>query len=397
MSRYKLCIIFIGFCSFFLSGCWDNVEIEDRGFIIGVAIDLAKKMDEYQDNREKGYRYKGTYQFVVPSGLSQGNTGQGGGSLKPYKNVVVEGNTILEQSNLLDEETSRTPFTEHLKTIIISENVAKIPEAFSNILDFFIRDSMTRRGMKVLISEGEAGPILNVIPTPESFPALYVESIAKNAFKDAKILPEKRIGSIHERLIDKTSFVVPRIKREGQKIILAGAAVFRGYNNQMVGFINGNITEGLNLITGDYKEGILKTRINNKLVVFKITKVKRSVFVKSNNKGNIQFNIKIEAEGQIGESFGSFNYVDPKILSKVKTAIEREIERKVSKTIKTFQKDLKVDALELGGYLQRKDYDTWKQIQQDWDNGMNYFSKSTIKIQSNIVIKTPGSIIESKS
>jgi spore germination protein len=397
MSRYKLCIIFIGFCSFFLSGCWDNVEIEDRGFIIGVAIDLAKKMDEYQDNREKGYRYKGTYQFVVPSGLSQGNTGQGGGSLKPYKNVVVEGNTILEQSNLLDEETSRTPFTEHLKTIIISENVAKIPEAFSNILDFFIRDSMTRRGMKVLISEGEAGPILNVIPTPESFPALYVESIAKNAFKDAKILPEKRIGSIHERLIDKTSFVVPRIKREGQKIILAGAAVFRGYNNQMVGFINGNITEGLNLITGDYKEGILKTRINNKLVVFKITKVKRSVFVKSNNKGNIQFNIKIEAEGQIGESFGSFNYVDPKILSKVKTAIEREIERKVSKTIKTFQKDLKVDALELGGYLQRKDYDTWKQIQQDWDNGKNYFSKSTIKVQSNIVIKTPGSIIESET
>ncbi|MED3563660.1 Ger(x)C family spore germination protein [Bacillus xiapuensis] len=396
MGRYKFYIIFFGI-SIFLSGCWDYVEIEDRGFIIGVAIDLVKKTDKYQENQEKDYRYKGTYQFVVPSGLSQGSTGQIGGGAKPYNNLVVEDKTLLGQSNLLSEETSRAPFNEHLKVIIISEKVAKIPEAFGEVLDFFLRDSGTRRGIKVMISEGGAGDIFGANPTPENFPVLYIDSIAKNTVRNAKILPEKRIGTIHERLVDKVSFVVPKIKRDGQKIKLAGAAVFRGYNNQMVGFINGNITEGLNLITGEYKEGILKTKIDNKLVVFKITKEKSSVSVESRNKENIQFNIMIEAEGEIGESFGSFNYVDPKILSEVKTALEKELARKVSKTIRTFQKDLKVDALELGGYLQRKDYDTWKQIQQDWDNGINYFSKSTTKVHTNIVIKTPGSIIESKS
>lgn len=86
--------------------------------------------------------------------------------------------------------------------------------------------------------------------------------------------------------------------------------------------------------------------------------------------------------------------MDPKTLSKVEAAIEKEMERKVSKTIKTFQEDLRVDALGLGGYLQREDYDTWKRIKQDWDNGENYFSTSTVKVQADVVVQAPGTIIE---
>ncbi|MBT2698820.1 Ger(x)C family spore germination protein [Bacillus sp. ISL-40] len=399
MSRFKLCITLLGVFSVFLTGCWDHVEIEDRGFIIGLAIDLAEETDEKLDESEGEYRYKGTYQFVVPSGLSQGDSGQGGQggtSQKAYNNLVIEDETISGQSRHLAEETSRTPFNEHLQTIIVSENVAKIPKALGNVLDFFLRDSETRRGIKVMIAEGEAGPILGIQPTPENLPVMHIDSIAENSFKNARILPEKRIGSIHERLIDKTSFVVPKIKMDNQKINIAGAAVFHGHNNQMIGFINGDITEGLNLITGDYKGGILKTKVENKLVVYEIKREKSSVKVESKNKENIQFHIKIEAEGQIGESFGSLDYMNPKILSKVETAVEKEIERKVSKTIKTFQEDLRVDALGLGGYLQREDYNTWKRIKQDWDDGKNYFSTSTIKVQADIIVQTPGAIIESE-
>ncbi|MFP3125702.1 Ger(x)C family spore germination protein [Ectobacillus funiculus] len=396
MSRCKFYITFLGAFSIFLTGCWDYVEIEDRGFVIGIAIDLAGKTDGELDASKKEYRYKGTYQFVVPSGLSQGDSGQRGGSQKAYNNLVIEDETILGQSRHLAEETSRTPFTQHLRTIIISENVAKIPQAFGHVLDFFLRDDETRRGIKIIIAEGEAGPVLSIRPTPENLPVMHIDSVSENSFKNANVLPERRIGTIHEHLVDKTSFVVPKIKRDNQKITLAGAAVFHGHNNQMIGFINGDITEGLNLITGEYKGGILKTKVENEPVVYEIKKEKSSVHVESRNKENIQFHIKIQAEGQIGESFGALNYMNPKILSKVEAAVEKEIERKVSKTIKTFQEDLRVDALGLGGYLQRKDYDTWKRIRQDWDKGKNYFSKSTIKVQADIVIQTPGAIIESE-
>lgn len=396
MSRFKFCITVLGAFSVFLTGCWDYVEIEDRGFVIGVAIDLAEETDEKLDESEGEYRYKGTYQFVVPSGLSQGDSGQGSSSQKAYHNLVIEGGTILEQSRHLAEKTSRTPFTQHLRTVIISEDVAKIPQAFGHVLDFFLRDDETRRGIKIIIAKGKAGPVLSIRPTPENLPVMHIDSVAENSFKNAHVLPERRIGTIHEHLVDKTSFVVPKIKRENQKINLAGAAVFHGHDNQMIGFINSDITEGLNLITGDYKGGILKTKVENELVVYEIKKEKSSVNVESRNKENIQFHIKIEAEGQIGESFGSLDYMNPKILSKVETAVEKEIERKVSKTIKVFQKDLRVDALGLGGYLQREDYDTWKRVKQEWDDGRNYFSASTIKVQADIIVQTPGAIIEVK-
>lgn len=396
MSRFKSCITVLGAFSVFLTGCWDYVEIEERGFVIGVAIDLAEETDEKLDASEGEYRYKGTYQFVVPSGLSQGDSGQGGSSQKAYHNLVIEGQSILEQSRHLAEKTSRTPFTQHLQTIIISEKVAKIPQAFGHVLDFFLRDDETRRGIKIMIAEGAAGPVLSIRPTPENLPVMHIDSVAENSFKNAHVLPERRIGTVHEHLVDKTSFVVPKIKRDNQKINLAGAAVFHGHNSQMIGFINSDITEGLNLITGEYKGGILKTKVENKLVVYEIKREKSSVKVESKSKENIQFHIKIKTEGQIGESFGSLDYMNPKILSKVEAAVEKEIERKVSKTIKAFQEDLKADALGLGGYLQREDYETWKRIQQDWDDGKNYFSKSTIKVQADIVIQTPGAIIESE-
>jgi spore germination protein len=396
MGKVGYYLIILGIISLLLTGCWDQVEIEDRGFLIGVAIDLVEETNEHSDKPEGKYVYKGTYQFVVPAGLSQGGSGQGGAAKKAYKNISIKSDSMLEQTRYLAAEVSRTPFAQHLQMIIISENVAKSPQAFGNILDFFLRDDETRRGIKILIAEGEAGPILDISPEPESLPVMHIDSVTENVYKNARILPERRIGIIHARLVDRKSFVVPKIKVDDQKVDMTGAAVFHGHNNQMVSFINGDITEGLNLITGEYKGGVIKAKVEDELIVYEIKREKSVINVDVKNKENIQFHIKILTEGPIGESFSRLDYMNPKNLSKLETAVEKEIERKVSETIKTFQEDLKVDALGLDGYLQREDYDTWKRIKQDWDDGENYFSNSTIKVQVDIVVQAPGAINESE-
>jgi spore germination protein len=57
MSRFKFCITVLGVFFVFLTGCWDYVEIEDRGFILGVAIDLAEETSEKLDEPEGDYHY----------------------------------------------------------------------------------------------------------------------------------------------------------------------------------------------------------------------------------------------------------------------------------------------------------------------------------------------------
>lgn len=45
----------------FATGCWDRVEIEERGFVVGAGIDVAG-----EDDADK---YILTFQFVIPGGL----------------------------------------------------------------------------------------------------------------------------------------------------------------------------------------------------------------------------------------------------------------------------------------------------------------------------------------
>ncbi|SDH67833.1 Ger(x)C family spore germination protein [Alteribacillus bidgolensis] len=397
MGKVLFYLIFFGVLPLFLAGCWDRVEIEDRGFLVGVAIDLKDETDEESEEMGGEYRYKGTYQIVVPAFMSQGSSDQsGGGKEKAYKNMSFKGVSMVEQELNLALELSRIPFYNHLQSIIISENVAKAPQAFGNVLDPYIREGMVRRGVTVIIAEDEAGPVLDFEPVPENLPIMYIGSVNKNMYQNPKMIPEKRLGDIHEHLVKKASFVVPKIKKEGQKINMTGAAVFHGHNNQMVDFINSDITEGLNFITGKYEGGVLKTKVKDDLIVYEIKEEKSAVKVDVKNKENIQFEIKIKTEGKIGESFSRLDYSNPKIESEAEDAVEKEIERKVTETIKTFQEDLKVDALGLGSYLEREDYRTWEKVKQDWDYGKNYFSNSTIKVQAEANIRDSGSVIKSE-
>jgi len=380
------------FLPFLLTGCWDRVEIEDRGFTIGAAIDLEENLGNEEDKNEQ-HVYQGTYQLVVPGGLGQG-TGQGGGQETAYQNLSTVSDSLFEQIRDLAKETSRTPFFAHLEMIIVSDDVAKVPGAFSNIMDLFLRDHEMRRGVKVLISKGNAGDVLKVEPKPENLPVMFLDSIIENAVKNPQMLQEVRIGTVHEYLASNNSFVIPKIEMNGERVDSEGAAVIHGHNDTMVDFISGKTTEGLNFIKGDYKGGLVKAKIDENLVVYEIKNAKSTVEVNTDDKNKIKFHIIIQTEGTIGESFKRFDYTKPKNIEKVQNAMEDEIKKTAETTVEKLRDDLKVDALGLGGYVQRKNYALWKMICDDWDHGDNYFSKSEIAIEVNAIIRAPGSIIQ---
>jgi spore germination protein len=394
MCRVKIYSIVLCTILLLLTGCWDRVEIEDRGFNIGVAIDLAEEREIESDKPQGEYLFKGTYQIVVPGGLQQ-ESGVGS-KTKAYQNLTSTSDTMFEQVRNLAEETSRSPFLKHLQLIIVSDEVAQKPKAFANILDLFLRDHEMRRGVTVFISNGEAGPILDVDPMPENLPVMFINSISENARKQPKMLPETRVGDIHEHLVDHSSFLVPQIKLIGDQVKIEGAAVFHGHNNRMEEFITGEETEGVRFIIGEYQGGPLKTIIENNLVVYEVKRANSKIEVRTENKEQMEFTINIQTEGNIVESFKTLDYTKPEVMEKVRANLEKEIERIAQSAIDKLHGDLQVDALQLGGYVERKDYNTWKEVKDNWDHGENYFAKSTIKVNAEVMIRTSGSVIQSK-
>jgi len=383
----------------FLTGCWDQVQIEERGFVIGVAIDKppSKTIDanaerEAPNKPEGRHRVLVTHQLVIPGGLVGG--GQGGGSQNSgeaaYLNLTSEGDSLFEISRILATRTSRSPFYQHLKVVIVSEELAKNVDVLSDALDFFMRDPEVRRSSKVMVAKGDARQVLKVQPRSEKLPAMYINSVAENIQKTARMLPEVRIGEVHEHLVSGSSFVLPRISPSQQEVKVAGSAVFQGATKRMVGYLGEEETEGLNFLTGKLAGGLLKVPVHDNLVTVNVLESTQDIRARAADKEHIHFRIEIECEGTIAESMEPLDFLDEKMIRNVEAAIAREILRISRDTVNKLHKDMKTDVLGLGNHLRQHDHSLWHQVKADWDTGRNYFSQSEIEVSARFYIRTIG-------
>ena len=105
--------VFLLLSPLLLAACWDNIEVEERGFVSGIAIDLANSTSKMDNNEQtssqeqsgtpsqqnektfnqnlnentsqnKNGKYKLTQQLIVPSGL-----GQAQNACQKYCNLLI--------------------------------------------------------------------------------------------------------------------------------------------------------------------------------------------------------------------------------------------------------------------------------------------------------------------
>ncbi|MCD1258466.1 Ger(x)C family spore germination protein [Paenibacillus athensensis] len=372
-----------------LAGCWDRVEIDQRGFVVGIAID---------ESEERNTRYLGTYQFVVPGGLKMSSpSGSSSYDTQAYMNLGTTESSMSALSAKMASETSRSPYFEHLKLIIVSDSLARKPEEFSSIMDYFLRNSEMRRGIKVLIADGSALSVLSTKPKSERIPASYIESIVNNNRKTTYMLPETAIGQIHEYLMRKESYVVQRIANtQKQGVSVSGCAIFDGNSNRMVGQLNGQETQGLNMIKGQIKGGVLEAAEGVNRVDFLIERGKRTIrYEKSGNR--FIFHINIQLEGVLDKSPNSINFMKKPTIVETEEILERKMQAICYETIHKLQQTYRKDVLGLGMYLYENHYKVWKPIAANWDNGENLFSQADIQVHTNVILRRIGNINKSHS
>lgn len=376
-----ICIIFL------LTGCWDRIEIDQRGFVVGVAIDYS--------NTQK-HKFKGTYQIVVPSGLKQSSQGKSGSgsSNKAYFNLSTTENSMPAISSKLAVRTSRSPYFEHLKIIIISSELAKDDKIFADLLDFFLRNSEMRRGVQILIANGKASDILDIPTFNEPTPIDYITSIARNDRKSNYMLPESRIGDVHEYLVKHESFAIQTVKLEEKGVAMTGSAIFDGHTKEMVGFLTGDETQGLNFVTEQVKGGIIEGKIKDHTFAFRAERTKSKITMQQLNPTKFRFNIKLATEGVIDKSISDYDTSKSETIKNLEKSLEDAVQINTLKAIKKLQQTYKKDALGLGAYLFQNHYKLWKPIANDWDQGLNIFTQSEINVQTEVIIRRIGNIIK---
>ncbi|MEC5425652.1 Ger(x)C family spore germination protein [Virgibacillus sp. C22-A2] len=366
-----------------LTSCWDRMEIEERGFAVGSAIDLVEKLDNGE------YKIMLTTQFVVPAGMSA-STQSGGGNQEPFMNLSVSGESVFDISREMSKLASREAYYPHLKVIIISEEVVEEPDLFASIMDVFLRDHEMRRSVKLSISKGEAKEVLYIKPDNEDLPAMYIKSVMENSYKTGGSIEPIHIGEVQEYLLSNRSYVIPSVFVAGDNIKYEGVGVFQGKNNQMLEILNNDETKGLGFIIEKIKGGTIKVEVGGDLITIELADIKSNIKVEGKDKENLKISVKMELEGKIAETFGNKSVLDRNYFTKIEEAAAKKVEELAQQTIEKVQGELKVDVLGISDLLYQRHYDMWQTIEGDWDQGANYFSQSTINVSADVKIEKPG-------
>ncbi|WP_085449837.1 Ger(x)C family spore germination protein [Halalkalibacter krulwichiae] len=173
--------------------------------------------------------------------------------------------TMMRQ---IASKRSRKLNLEHMKNIIINEELVREEHVLEYILDFFLRDHEVRRRTNVIISQGEASEILQDKLPLEEMPSISIMHIGENEKNVAQMLPQQMLGTIQAYVMEEASFLLPRIVKGPEKDLkMAGAAIFLGKSNHLIGLLGEEDVRGYKLVIGEYGNGTIETKFEDEPIV----------------------------------------------------------------------------------------------------------------------------------
>ena len=390
--RTKLLFLFtMILISAMLTGCWDRIDIESRGYVLGIAIDKyppipqAKKGNmpgetppkeevkvEHMETHTGKDLFAMTVQLPIMKKSSDSSSGggsgsSGGGESSKTWEITQIGNSFLSMNREMQSRTDLSLYYEHLQVIILSERIAR--DGLEDVIDFFVRDPEMRRRVRVFISTGEAKSVLNVTPKIEDYSAIYLAQLPLNASKTSRIVHKTDLGEVIQSIHAGFDFVLPMVVPTEDETKASGAAAFKG--GRMVGWLSEIEVEAFKFIRNIYMGGVIAIPNpdgEDGIIVLDITGAKTEVIPVIENE-NLSFTIKIKVKGDYGEEVNMHTHskLSQGFLEKLEQGYAREIERICQATVSRMQTEYGADIFRFCQVLAIKEPAYWKKIEDKWD------------------------------
>ncbi|GAB4264899.1 Ger(x)C family spore germination protein [Thermincola ferriacetica] len=369
------------------SGCWDIREIEQRGYIIGLALDTYQDLQDTLTPVQKMRPQSGKKKYVMTAQIPIWKLGQpaiggagggGAGKQKATWNLSVEGNSIMEMNRELATRSAYAPFYDDMVAVVISQDLAR--HNIVPFLDFMLRDIEFRPAVRLFVAEKKARDILSVIPQIESYSSQYLWGISQNNYKTGRMLFSVTLGDISEYLYADQDFALPLVRNTGNEIKNAGAVVIR--KNKMVGQLNELETAALNMVKNNFKGGVVTFTCPDhpeEIITYEVRQAKTLIYPDIKN-GRFHFQIKTYLQGNVAE-IESFRFGDTgseAFLEKISTEVSKTTETNIRHTLTRLQK-YKADAAQLITQVKQKRYKAWKKAKSEWRD--KYFPLATFDVQ----------------
>ena len=383
----KIKIFLILLIPFILCGCYNYNELENLSICTAMAFDLEDDL------------YKVSY-LIANAKKNEASSEKGEAQSVIYNGM---GKSISEAVDDLITTIPHEPYVTHLKTIIISDELAK--KGVQNILDFLLRYPESRNKFALYITDNEkAENTLKILSPIESFPSTSMLSNVKTSsiYRSKAIIVEYN-DFVSIILEDGIEPILSSVKilgdiEEGGKteslnqtylaatLKTSNIGIFK--DDKLLKISNNEETIGINFIKNKINELIIPIPCEENYIILNIenSETKTNLDFKD-NKFNI--NLDISAKAVINEVNCKIDLQNNESIKKIASDGEKIINEYIEKAI-NLAKENKTDIFGFGRMIYKNYPKKWKNLKDNWDNefsNLNIASKITVKIKGTGALK----------
>lgn len=389
ISRKMLLISSLLLLTLPISGCWDRREIENRGFVLGVAIDKAIAQPD-KGAKDFFYTPEGAgqrkYRLTMELPKFRKETGKEISSAQQHLIWAAEGESMFAIARAINTKVYFSMFFEDIQVMIFSEAVAR--EGIGDIIDFWLRDAEIRRKLILFVTPERAEDILKAKLQVEEVNSLFIAKLTKNADRSPYYTSRAVIGEISKAIRSKHSFVMPLVMVEEKEVKLARAAVFN-QQQKMIGELDEFEVNGAKLLRGELRQGVVvvaNPADAEKIAVFELYEA--DIKVKPHLDGNnLRFSLEAKFVGTLGENQkAGQDVLDPEFTNKMEKAVADEYTRLVKKAYDK-QQSLKAEVCNLGKLVYNDYPKYWKGIKETWEEEV--FPQVPLDVKIEVTVRRP--------
>ena len=376
-------VLLLGLSMFMLTGCWDNVEINERHVVLEIGIDKGQEENLEENIQDRDY-YEVTYMIPDIAKLS----GENSLAENVKTPIVAKSPTLAKSVDDIESKTQNTLSFTHTKALIFGEELIKDKKLFKAAIDSLIRDKQISRGTNLLVVQGSAGEIVRSNNYQNPMIGLYMMKYFNNTERGTSHAKQQVLGNLVKEIQNTNITTIPEIEmNEEGTLKINGAAVIKDY--ELVGWLDEDEVRGELFIDGRIYKVPIVVEYQGDYLTYDIEQEKRTMSF--TDEGSLKVNIDLVMNGNITEYNSSQNqYVfDEQKIDEISAIIEKQIQNQVQKTIDK-SKTMNTDFLNIGLELYRKHPQIWEKYKNNWNT--EAYKNLPIQVTMNIIIKNTGAI-----
>lgn len=410
--KISIFTVLVFMTAFFLTGCYDSMEIDHKVYPILIGIDGGVNNKLFIT-----FQYPGYGRGVQNAGPSQENSRGNVSS--------VEAPSIIEACDLLNTEVSREVTLQHVKAFIFSEDIAE--QGIGEYIASIQRYREIRSTVSIIVTRGKAEDFIKVNRSSIGPSISKMMELILSQSRNTSYFPEERFFEFYKNSIStyeqpiaayagvndfhqvqdgghgkSDSSIVPAkgfkagdvpIKNTNGRQI-AGTAVFDG--DKMVGYLDTYETRYYLMVVGKFKSGIITIddpqKKNHPMVTYVVMN-KKPVVKAEFEKGKPVINVNLEIEADIESIHSRINYEKLNVIGDLNNYISQFILDGICNTIKKTQIKYNTDIFGFGHAVSKN----FKTI-QEWEkyNWLGHYKEAKINVNLDFKIRKMGTKIGSK-